>query len=196
MHNAHQPSKKKSIIREWVEAIIVALILAFFVRVFFFEFYKIPTGSMIPTLMPGDRILVSKIIFGPRIPFVGVRMPGLRVPRRGEVIVFISPAEKNKSYVKRVIGLPGEEVEIKFGSIYINGAEIADQNIVKNYYYNYGEYGAEGASLKIPERAYFVLGDNSASSRDSRFWGFAPSGDILGKAILIWWPPQRIRMIE
>jgi len=188
--------RKKSTIREWVDAIVIALILAFFVRVFFFEFYKIPTGSMIPTLMPGDRILVSKITYGPRVPFIGIRIPGLRKPKRGEVIVFISPPERNKSYVKRVVGLPGEEVEIKFGSIYINGEEITDVNIRKNYYYNRGQFGAEDNLVKIAEDSYFVLGDNSASSRDSRFWGSAPFRDVLGKAVLIWWPPKRIRLIK
>lgn len=188
--------RKKSVVREWVEAIIIALILAFFVRVFFFEFYKIPTGSMIPTLIPGDRILVSKLVYGPRIPFLGIRIPGLRKPKRGEVMVFISPPERNKSYVKRVIGLPGEELEIEYGSIYINGNEITASEIIKNYYYNRGDYGYEGNVVKIPPNSYFVLGDNSASSRDSRFWGFVPFRNVLGKAILIWWPPKRIRMIE
>ena len=196
MQENEKTPKKKSVIREWFEAIVVALILAFFVRVFFFEFYKIPTGSMIPTLIPGDRILVSKLVYGPRIPFLGIRIPGLRKPKRGEVMVFISPAEKNKSYVKRVIGLPQEELEIEYGSIYVNGAEVTSANIIKNYYYNRGDYGTEGNIVNIPENSYFVLGDNSASSRDSRFWGFVPSRDVLGKAILIWWPPKRIRMIE
>ncbi len=189
-------AKRKSALREWIESIIIAFLLAVFVRIFFFEFYKIPTTSMVPTLMPGDRILVSKLIYGPRIPFVGVRIPSYRKPKRGEVIVFISPPERNKAYVKRVVGLPREKLEIKHGSIYINGKEVALPSIVKNFYYNFGKYGQEGKIIEIPPDCYFVLGDNSASSRDSRYWGFVNFKDVLGKAILIWWPPKRIGMIK
>ncbi|MBN2120129.1 MAG: signal peptidase I [Candidatus Omnitrophica bacterium] len=196
MKNRQDTKKKKSVLREWVDSILIAFILAMFVRVFFFEFYKIPTSSMVATLIPGDRILVGKIIYGPRIPFVGVRIPGYRKPQRGEVIVFISPPEKSKAYVKRIVGFGGEEVEISQGSIYIDGREITDPRIRKNFYYNFGKFGQEGKVTKIPDDSYFVLGDNSASSRDSRHWGFVPAKDVLGKAILIWWPPKRIRMIE
>jgi signal peptidase I len=189
-------TKKKSVLREWADSIIIAFILAMFVRIFFFEFYKIPTSSMVATLIPGDRILVAKIIYGPRIPFVGVRIPGYRKPERGEVIVFISPPERSKAYVKRIIGMPGETVEIERGSIYIDGQEISDSRISKNFYYNFGDYGQPGRSIEVPEHSYFVLGDNSASSRDSRHWGFVPFEDVLGKAMLIWWPPKRIRMIN
>ncbi|MCD6583388.1 MAG: signal peptidase I [Candidatus Omnitrophica bacterium] len=188
--------KKKSVLREWGESILIAFLLAVCVRIFFFELYKIPTTSMVPTLTPGDRILVSKFIYGPRLPFIGVRIPGYRKPKRGEVIVFISPAERNKAYVKRVIGLPGEILEIKYGSIYIDGKEVSLPSVARNFYYNFGEYGEEGEKIKIPENCYFVLGDNSASSKDSRYWGFLNFKDVLGKAILIWWPPQRIGMIK
>jgi signal peptidase I len=151
---------------------------------------------MVDTLIPGDRILVGKIVYGPRIPFVGVRIPGYRKPSRGEVIVFISPPERNKAYVKRIVGMPGDNVEIQRGSIYVDGQEISDSRISTNFYYNFGDYGQSGKSIDIPEKSYFVLGDNSASSRDSRHWGFVPFDDVLGKAILIWWPPKRIRMIK
>lgn len=188
--------RKKSVLREWVESIVVAFLLAVLVRIFFFELYKIPTTSMVPTLIPGDRILVSKFVYGPRIPFIGLKIPGYRKPQRGEVIVFVSPAERDKAYVKRVVGLPGEKLEINHGSIYINGKELTLPSITKNFYYNFGEYGQEGKIIEIPDNCYFVLGDNSASSRDSRYWGFLNFKDILGKAILIWWPPKRIGIIK
>ena len=139
---------------------------------------------------------MGKIIYGPRIPFIGVRIPGYRKPTRGEVIVFIAPPERNKAYVKRVVGMPGDTVEIERGSIYVDDREISDSRISKNFYYNFGDYGQAGKPIHVPEHSYFALGDNSASSRDSRHWGFVPFEDILGKAILIWWPPKRIRMIK
>lgn len=182
--------------REWAESILIALALAIFVRIFFFEFYKIPTNSMVPTLVPGDRILVSKCIYGPRVPFIGVRIPGYRNPERGEVIVFISPPDRSKAYVKRVVGLPGDKVQIKNGNVYINGEPVSDPDISTNFYYNRGEYGEEGEPITVPENHYFVLGDNSLSSKDSRYWGFVPSEDVLGKSILIWWPPKRFQMVE
>lgn len=194
-HHIQRP-KKKSALREWVDSIAIALVLAIFVRVFFFELYKIPTSSMVPVLIPGDRILVSKIIYGPRVPFLGVRIPGYREPQRGEVIVFISPPERSKSYVKRVIALPGERIEIIHGSVFIDGEEITDPYISRNFYYNFGKFAQENRAIEVPEDSYFVLGDNSASSRDSRYWGFVPFKDVLGKAILIWWPPKHMRLIK
>jgi signal peptidase I len=189
--------KRKPLWREWTESIIIALVLAVFVRIFFFELYKIPTTSMVPTLIPGDRILVSKCIYGPRIPFVGVRIPGYRKIRRGEVIVFIAPDDRSKSYVKRVVGLPGEEIEIRRGNIFIDGEILSSSlEISSNFYYNRGEYAREGESITIPEAAYFVLGDNSSFSKDSRFWGVVPQENILGKSILIWWPLDRFGLID
>lgn len=187
---------KKSVTREWVESIIIAAVLALFVRTFFFEPYKIPTSSMVPTLMPGDKIFVTKTLYGPRIPVLAWRLPGKARPERGEVIVFVSPAEKKKCYIKRVIGLPGEEVEIRKGGIYINGQAVTDPKISKKFYYNVGDYGEEGKSIKVPQDSYFVLGDNSASSRDSRYWGFVPWKSVVGKALFIWWPPKRVRNIN
>jgi len=192
--NKHQ-NKKRSLWYEWFESILVALILAVFIRTFFLEPYKIPTTSMVPTLMPRDKILVSKIIYGPRIPFVGLRIPGFRKPKRGEVIVFIAPPEPNKCYVKRLIGLPGEKVSIRDGRIYINDKLITLPSIGRNFYYNRGLYGQEGGEIKVPADSYFVLGDNSALSRDSRYWGFVPYRNVVGKALVIWWPPRRFKLI-
>lgn len=188
--------KTKGIVREWIESIIIAAILALFVRTFFFEPYKIPTSSMVPTLIPGDKIFVTKMIYGPRIPWFGWRLPGIRKPERGEVMVFISPPERNKCYIKRVVGMPGDAVEIRLGNIYINGEAVSDPKVSKNFYYNVGDYGKEGIAIKVPEESYFVLGDNSASSRDSRYWGFVPFKDVIGKSLFIWWPPKRVRSIK
>ncbi len=185
---------RKSALREWGEAIFVGFLLAMFVRTFFVQAFKIPTGSMKPTLKPGDKILVEKITYGPLIPFTNIRIPGKRKPKRGDIIVFKCPVDKGKYYIKRLIGLGGETVLIKDGSIYINGKLVTIPQISKNFYTNEGVYGTN--SVKVPKGYYFVLGDNSPSSYDSRFWGFVPEGKVIGKAWLIFWPPKRIRLLK
>ncbi len=191
-------NKKKSVLREWIEAILIAAALAIFLRTFFFQIYKIPTTSMVPVLIPGDKIFVSKLTYGPKIPFTPLRIPGFRKPKRFDIIVFVPPiaTERNKAYIKRLIGLPGDKIELKDGNIHINGKIVVDPKIASNYYYNQGEYGARGKKIIVPEGKYFFLGDNSISSKDGREWGFADAKDIIGKAILTWWPPKRIAMLE
>jgi len=191
-----QSVRKKSVIREWVESIVVAFILAMFIRTFVVQAFKIPSGSMRTTLLEGDLILVNKFIYGAKVPFIGLNLPALRQPKRGDVIVFISPETPTKDFIKRLVGSPGETVEIKNGSVYINDKPFMDSVFNQRYYYNRGEFGEEGRSIKIPEDSFFVLGDNSASSQDSRYWGFVPRKNILGEALVIYWPPQRIRIIK
>lgn len=188
--------KKKSNLREWIEAFIVALALAVFVRTFFFQIYKIPTTSMVPTLTPGDKIFVSKLTYGPKVPFTSLRLPGFKKPQRGEVVVFIPPKDRNKAYIKRLIGVGGDRVLIKDGNVYVNGKIMVDPRIARNYYYNQGDYAREVKEIIIPKDKFFFLGDNSISSLDGRFWGFVDEKDIVGKAIFIWWPIKRISMIE
>ncbi|MDD3296036.1 MAG: signal peptidase I [Candidatus Omnitrophica bacterium] len=189
-------AKKKSLTREWVESFLVAAALAIFLRTFFFQIYKIPTTSMVYTLMPGDKIFVSKLTYGPKIPFTGFRIKGFRKPERADVVVFVPPHDRKKAYIKRLIGLGGDKVLIKEGNIYVNGKEVVDPMIARNYYYNQGNYAQEGKEIIVPEGKYFLLGDNSLSSLDSRYWGFADSKDVVGKAVFIWWPLKRLTMIE
>lgn len=182
--------------REWAEAIVTALILALVIRTFALQAFKIPTGSMEKTLFPGDRILVNKLKYGPQIPWTHFRLPGYGKLERGDVIVFKYPEDPQKDFIKRLIALPGETVIIREGAIYINGVKIEDRKILNQYYYNHGEYGVKGQAVLVPQGYYFVLGDNSANSKDSRFWGFVPEYDLIGKAEVIYWPPNRIRMIQ
>jgi signal peptidase I len=202
----HQPSdtgykseviRKKSAIKDWVESILVAFVLAMTIRTFVVQAFKIPTGSMQPTLLVGDHILVNKFLYGLRIPFLGKRIsfPGSRNPRRGDVIVFIYPEEPKKDFIKRLVGLPGEKVMIKDGKVYINGKPLEEGVFSQLYYYNRGIYGNE-EEITVPENCYYVLGDNSLSSQDSRYWGFVPDKNILGKAFLVYWPLNRIRLIR
>jgi len=191
-----QINKKKTVIREWVEAIVVAALIALVIRIFLIEPFKIPTGSMRNTLLEGDIILVNKLLYGARIPVIGWRTPEITKPKRGDVIVFIYPEDPKKNFIKRLIGLSGDTVEIKNGTIYINSTPLVDALFNQRYYYNRGDFGRESQKVLVPENSYFVLGDNSASSQDSRYWGFVPKKNLIGKALLIYWPPQRIRMIE
>jgi len=188
--------REHSAAREWIESILIAAVIAIFLRTFLFQIYKIPTTSMVPSLMPGDKIFVSKLIYGPKIPFTPWRIPGYRKPKRWEVIVFVPPHDRRKAYVKRLIGMGGDRIEIKDGNIYLNGEIVVEPRVASNYYYNQGEYGQIGEVLEVPQGKYLFFGDNSISSLDSRFWGFVDEKDVVGKAIFIWWPPKRIEMIE
>jgi len=187
----------KSQLREWTESIIIAVILALIIRTFVVQAFKIPSGSMIPTFEIGDRIFVSKLVYGAKVPFTNFRLPGIREPKRGDIIVFVSPETPKKDFVKRLIAFGGETVEIKDGSIYIDG-KIVDQpaSIRAVNYYNNGDYGKESETIMVPRDSYYVLGDNSASSRDSRYWGFVPKNNVIGKVSLIYWPLHRLKIVK
>ena len=196
MEKNRNKQKIKSVVRDWVESIVVAFILAMIIRTFVIQAFKILSGSMRSTLLEGDLILVNKFIYGAKIPFTNLRLPKVRELKRGDVIVFIYPENPKKDFIKRLVGLSGETVEIKSGTVYINDKPLLDSAFNQRYYYNRGEFGQEDRKIKIPEDSFFVLGDNSASSQDSRYWGFVPLKNILGKALVIYWPPQRIRIIK
>jgi len=189
-------AKIKAALREWTEAIIVALIMAIAIRTFILQPFRIPSTSMVPTLVVGDRLMVNKLSYGAIVPFSSYRLPGFSKPKRGDIVVFRSPEDRKKDFIKRLVGIGGEKVEIKFGDIYINGKLITDPVIKNIYYYNRGTYGEVNKSITVPIGYYFVLGDNSGSSSDSRFWGFVPQEDVVGKAEFLYWPPTRIRFLK
>jgi signal peptidase I len=139
---------------------------------------------------------VNKLKYGPQIPWTHVRLPGYGKLERGDVVVFKYPEDPKRDFIKRLIAFPGETVIIREGAIYVNGLRIEDRRMLNRYYYNRGEYGVRGQAVKVPEGFYFVLGDNSASSMDSRFWGFVPEYYLIGKAEVIYWPLNRIRMVQ
>ena len=188
--------KYKSVIRDWAESIVIALILAIIIRTFIIQAFKIPTGSMRMTLLEGDRILVSKLRYGPKVPFTQWRIWGFSEPQRGDVIVFIYPEDKKRDFIKRLVAKGGETVEIISGDIFIDGKRIEESPIKNIYYYNRGIYGKVEQKIVVPEDHYFVLGDNSSSSKDSRYWGFVHKDFIIGRAELIYWPLRRIRLIR
>jgi signal peptidase I len=180
---------------EWVKPILVAAILALFIRTFIVQPFKIPSNSMYPTLKPGDRIFVSKFIYGAKVPLVNIKLPEVREPETGDIVVFLSPVEKKKFLVKRFIARGGDSVKIQDGKIYVNGELLKMPPIDKFFYYNRGEYGGTDRAFQVPEGYFYVLGDNSANSMDSRFWGFVPEKNLVGKAFLIHWPIKRIQIM-
>jgi len=189
--------KKNSVAREWIESIIIAFVLAMFIRTFFIQAFKIPSGSMRPTLIERDRLMVNKLRYGPKVPFSKKkRLPGITEPKRGDVLVFVYPTDPSRDFIKRLIGLGGETIEIKEGNIYVNGQIIEDPRIKETYYYNRGDHGKEQQKIIVPEEYYYVLGDNSGSSSDSRFWGFVPQENVIGRAEMIYWPFSRMRFIK
>lgn len=183
-----KPKFKKKIIqliKENAAVVIIAFILAMLIRTFVTSPYKIPTGSMKPTLIEGDKIFVSKFIYR------------FKDPQRGDVIVFKYPEDPRKAFIKRLIAKPDERVQIIDGNIWIDGKLVEEpQQVRRIYYYNQGPYGRVAEEVKVPQDSYYVLGDNSASSRDSRFWGFVKRKQIIGKAMIIHWPLTRIGKIE
>ena len=181
---------------EWVKPILIAAVLAMFIRTFIVQPFKIPSNSMYPTLKPGDRIFVNKFIYGARIPFTGIRLPDIREPKTGDIVVFLSPVEKKKFLVKRFIAGGGDSVEISDGEVFVDGKPSENGKLRKFFYYNRGEYGSEDKVINVPEGSFYVLGDNSANSLDSRYWGFVPDSNLVGKAFVIHWPISRISLIR
>ena len=176
-------AKKKSKVREYAETLVIALAIALFVRSFVVQAFKIPSSSMEPTLLVGDHILVNKFLYGIRIPVIGKKVLPFSQPRRGDVIVFIFPNDRSKDFIKRVIGLPGEKIEIRERKIYINDRLIEDP---------WGKYFPPERLINVgpvvvPPKALFVMGDNRNNSEDSRYWGFVPLDDVLGKAFVMYW---------
>lgn len=184
----------------WLQSIVIAVILALFIRHFFFEPFKIPSSSMIPTLRIGDKILVNKFMLGMRIPFTYKKFLIFRRPVRGDIVVFRFPDGERKDIVKRVVGLPGERIKISDdGHILVNGATVTSPPfIANNEYYNHRTYGPYGTirEITVPEDSYFMLGDNSKHSRDGRARGFVPLTHIKGKVICVWWPLWRARKVR
>ncbi|MFC1645650.1 signal peptidase I [Candidatus Omnitrophota bacterium] len=187
---------KKPLIKEWTETIVIATLLALFIRSFIVQPFKIPTGSMRMTLIEKDRILVNRFIYGLRIPFTTTRFFKFKYPERGDIIVFNYPEDTKRAFIKRLIAKEGDIVEIKDGKIYIDAKEFKHPSVENIYYYNRGDFGLIDQKVIVPKNKYFVLGDNSGSSRDSRYWGFVDDKYLIGKAFLIYWPISRLQAIK
>jgi signal peptidase I len=182
--------KTKSKIREFIEAILSAAVIAALVITFVIQAFKIPSGSMIPTLLIGDHLFVNKFIYGVKIPYFRKTIIPVTDPKRGDVIVFIYPRDRSKDYIKRVIGIGGDKIEIKNKQIFLNDQPYTDAVGVYN---DALVFAAETqprdnfGPVIVPQGALFVMGDNRDSSLDSRFWGFVDLKDVQGKAFIIYW---------
>lgn len=180
------PAYKKSVLREYFEAIVLAVILALFFRTFVIEAFKIPSSSMEDNLLIGDHILVNKFVYAPIQFSWEKKLLPIDDVKRGDVIVFKFPEEPSRNFIKRVIGLGGETVEIRNKQVYINGKPIPEP-----YKFHKAEFFGLTAEnfgpVKVPEGYYFVLGDNRDNSKDSRAWGFVPKDYIKGRAFIIYW---------
>jgi signal peptidase I len=214
---------------DWTAGLFPVILVVFLLRSFLFEPFKIPSGSMIPTLLVGDLILVNKYHYGVRLPVINKKIIANHDPQRGDVMVFRYPKDTTVDYIKRVVGVPGDEVSFRGQRVYLNGAAAPldqlpppgfyDEDLQK-YFSEYKEqlgtvehrilmnpnsqpfygpedkiafpfrdncrYSAEGVTCKVPPGHYFMMGDNRDNSQDSRFWGFVPDENIVGKAFWIW----------
>ena len=182
--------RSKSTARENAESVFWAVLLALIIRTFIVQTFLIPSGSMEPTLAIGDRLMVNKFLYGLQIPFSDWRILKLRDPIRGDVVVFRYPEDRSKDFIKRVIGVPGDEISIRDKQLFINGSRYRNGHEVNreaqvfpreiNPRDNFGP-------VRVPAGSYFMMGDNRDHSYDSRFWGFVKQGDLVGKAMVKYW---------
>lgn len=187
-HPLSTTKKNKSTLREYIEAFAIAILLALFIRTFVVQAFKIPSGSMLPTLQIGDHLLVSKFIYGIKMPFSGATIVPIGSLERYDVVVFKYPMNRSVDYIKRVIGLPGDTVEIDNKQVIIDGKAIEDPHAhFTSPTILPGSPRDNLSPVIVPENKVFVMGDNRDNSHDSRFWGFVDQKDILGKAFIIYW---------
>ncbi|MBN2231936.1 MAG: signal peptidase I [Deltaproteobacteria bacterium] len=179
-------------IREWVESIVIAVIIALLIRAFIVQAFKIPSGSMEPTLLVGDHLLVNKFVYGVQVPLTEKKLFVFRHPERGDIIVFRYPVDGRKDFIKRVVGLPGETVEIRQKQVYIDGVPYDNPHAVFRAPNVVDQVPRDNfGPVTVPPESVFVMGDNRDRSYDSRFWGFVDYGKIRGKAMIIYWSWNR-----
>jgi signal peptidase I len=187
---------KKSTVREYFESIVIAVILALFIRTFVVQAFKIPTGSMENNLLIGDHLLVNKFVFAPTILGLERALLPIGTLKRGNVIVFKYPEEPERDFIKRLIGLPGETVELREKKVYINGKALDEPYVhflqppgSASEFHEVTSYDVREryGPVTVPPNQYFVMGDNRDNSQDSRYWGFLPRDYIKGRALFIYW---------
>jgi signal peptidase I len=184
---------KKSVLREYFESIVIAVILALFVRTWAVQAFKIPTGSMENNLLIGDHLLVNKFVFAPTAGGAERAVLPMRDIRRGDIVVFKYPEEPERDFIKRVIALPGETLELRNKKVYVNGQPLDEPYV---HFLEPAHNAQEVTSfdvrerygpVQVPAEHYFVMGDNRDNSQDSRYWGYLPRGYIKGRALMIYW---------
>lgn len=186
-----QANFSKSTAREYFESIVIAVILALFIRTFVVQAFKIPTGSMEPNLLVGDHLLVNKFVFGPTTGGFERGVLPMRAVRRGDIVVFKYPEEPDRDFIKRVIGLPGETLEVRQRQVLING-EALDEPYAHFLFPvaaddNGGDVRSRYGPVTVPDGHLFAMGDNRDNSQDSRYWGFLPLSYVKGRALMVYW---------
>ena len=183
-------AKQKSPVRENIEAVFLAIILALFIRTFIVQAFKIPSGSMKETLQIGDHILVNKAIYGVKVPFLKNTIVPFAAPKRDDIVVFKFPEDPNKDFIKRTVGIAGDVVAIRNKKVYVNDKLVTrdyvvhkDNRIIPSSFQPRDNFGP----VTVPKNTLFVMGDNRDHSYDSRFWGFVDLKDVKGKAFMIYW---------
>ena len=180
----------KSMLREYASALLWAVALALIIRTFVIQTFEIPSGSMENTLQIGDYLIANKFLYGLRLPWSGERVLPIRAPRRGDVVIFKYPKDPSQDFIKRLVGLPGDEVMVRDKVVYVNGQVFADPHEIHK------DPRVEPSSesprddfgpVTVPQGSYFMMGDNRDESFDSRFWGFVEEKDILGLAVVKYW---------
>jgi len=206
---------KEPVFVEYARAFFPVILVVFLLRSFLVEPFRIPSGSMLPGLLPGDFILVNKFAYGVRLPIINVKLVSLGELKRGDVVVFRYPRDPSINYIKRLIGLPGDKIEYRNRQLSVNGEAIditpsgefdfnetlggvskyrrfsenllnTRHDIIHTILENNGESNDQAFEITVPEGQYFVMGDNRDRSNDSRYWGFVPDSHLVGKAIYIW----------
>ena len=205
------PGQHWGLFLEWAKSFTIAIVLFLFVRTFLVEAFKIPSGSMEKTLLVGDFLLVNKMVYGAEVPFTGKHLPAIRHPQRGDVIVFQWPVDPSKNFVKRLVGVPGDTLEMTSGDLYVNGARQSERYVSHSepleidpaspdfdWQKQYVVRTAEAAThtppsrnnwgpIVVPKDEYFVLGDNRDNSLDSRYWKFVPDSLIRGRPMFVYY---------
>lgn len=183
-------STTKNKLRENVEALVIAIILALFIRTFVVQAFKIPSGSMQDTLLVGDYILVNKFIYGVKIPFTDTTLIPIKNPKRGDIIVFKFPNDPSKDFIKRVVGVGGDTIKIENKKVFVNG-KVEDNPFAihsdPRIYPPGFQFRDNLGPITVPEGKLFCMGDNRDESNDSRFWGFVDKSAVRGKAFIIYW---------
>ena len=203
------PDAREPIIVEYARSFFPIVLVVLLLRSFLVEPFRIPSGSMMPTLLIGDFILVNKFVYGIRLPVLHTKVVEMGEPKRGDIVVFRYPKNPTMDYIKRIVGLPGDRISYYHKQIYINGEAV--KQTVLGYYegggqtssgesllsedlgaathdilLRVGERSAKDGEYVVPAGHYFVMGDNRDNSNDSRFWGFVPEGNLVGRAFFIW----------
>lgn len=211
---------RKSTFREYAEALTIAILLALFIRTFIIQAFKIPSGSMKQTLLIGDHLLVNKFKYGIRLPYFDIYLMRFNKPERGDIIVFKWPEDEDKDFIKRVIGIEGDTIEIRDDILYINNkkiehtlrgkysdesideADVYEETLGNNTHFvlDMPGRGADFGPVKVPEGSLFVMGDNRDNSHDSRYWennSFVKLEKVKGKALIIYWSwPHWTRFLD